>query len=134
MILNPVPNDANTSLELTPGMVSLRVNAADMNSTTTATPYIDLLALADQYGVFETAAMQVIQETGSTFATVVTKMQGSLDGRTWSDVSGASLTGAGIDLSLDISIGYRFLRLAVTTAEGGAATATLIMVLRRAAG
>jgi hypothetical protein len=127
-----VPNDANTSLALANGIVALTVNAADMNSTTTATPYIDLLALAESYGLFDTAAMQVIQETGSTFATCITTMQGSLDGRNWSTVSGGTQTGAGIVLTRVISIGYRYVRMAVTTAEGGAATATLCLVLRRA--
>ncbi len=132
MITIPTPNNGTNTLTASEkGMASLVMTGADMNSTTTVTDAIDLLGLADVAGPMETAAIQVVQETGATFATCVTTIQGCMDGRTWLAVSGATLTGAGVDLSTDISTGYRFLRLAVTTAEGGAATATLVLTLRR---
>ena len=70
-------------------------------------------------GGAKTAIFQVLAASG-THATHVITLQESVDNSNWDDVSGATVAGAGVKTG--ISVGAHFVRLKVTTLEGGAST------------
>lgn len=67
---------------------------------------------------------QVLANSGS-HSTHVLTLQCSVDDTNWNDVSGATLTGVGVNG--EITVASQYVRLKVTTNEGGASTVDIII-------
>ena len=71
---------------------------------------------------FSLVTVQLVVASG-TFATAVVQAQCSADGTNFVDISGKTITGAGV--IGEISVGTEHFRLKVTTAEGGTGTVNI---------
>lgn len=73
------------------------------------------------------ASLIIFQVLGATGAhtTHILTLQCSVDESNWNDISGATVTGAGV--KGEITVASQFVRLKVTTNEGGASTVDIII-------
>lgn len=86
------------------------------NSTITVTTGLDIKE--NQY-----ISWQVIANTGANTTHVIT-LQCSLDNSTWQNTA-STVTGVGIEDNIQVTA--RYVRLKVTTAEGGASTVNVLL-------
>ena len=89
----------------------------DANSTSTVTASLDI-------SESRLCIFQVLGNTGAHTSHVLT-LQCSLDDSVWNVIAGATVTGAGV--KGEIEVASQFIRLKVTTAEGGASTVDIII-------
>ena len=111
------------------GMLTFGLTGGDASVTTTATEPIDLLELANLYGVYHAASLQVAPET-TALASIIVSVEASNDGRNWSVISGATVgPGSGMKFGIDVT-GVRFIRARVTTVEGAETVAIYVTLTR----
>ena len=94
----------------------LKQTGLDANATTT-TNSLDISGAT-------LVIFQVLGISGS-HATHVLTLQHSVDDSNWNDVSGATVTGEGV--KSDVTVVAHFVRLKVTTLEGGVSTVDIII-------
>ena len=99
--------------------LSQTTTGVDANSTSSVTTAIDM----DGYFF---VGMYVAGATG-THATHIVTLQSSPDGTTWFDTTHA-ITGVGSDTEINCYTNY--IRAKVTTAEGGASTVNIYLIVK----
>ena len=99
--------------------LSQTTNGVDANSTSSVTTAIDM----DGYFF---VGMYVVGATGAHTTHIVT-LQSSPDNVTWFDTT-HTITGAGADTEINCYTNY--IRVKVTTAEGGASTVNIHLIVK----
>ena len=102
-------------------IIQVEILGANTDSTATVTTVIDMMRVVNGVITF-----YVIPKTGTHLVHVVT-LQYSPDGSTWRDGSN-KITGTGcVDVTVTAA---RYIRLKVTTAEGGLSTSDIYLLAR----
>lgn len=119
-----VPYADNTTVTSGPWWTLLEQVGVNLNSTSTVTNAIDTLALDKPR---QTASLQVLPESGA-HTTHVVAVYGSFDQVTWTEIASSAATGSACVFNIVVK-GVPFIRAKVKTAEGGASTGTIRLLL-----